>query len=122
MKEYSFEKLDVWSDIRDVIKSIYALTKKFPEDEKFGLVSQMRRSAISIGSNIAEGTGRNTMKDQAYFSQVAYSSLLELLAQLTVSIDLGFIDEEKYVKLRQKIESTSYKINALRNSQLRRQK
>ena len=120
MKQYSFEKLKFWNDIRFLVKLIYSLTKTFPEDERYGLISQMRRSAISISSNIAEGTSRTSLKDQAHFSQISYSSLMELLSQIILSVDLGFLKEEDYSQLRLQIESLSRQINALRKSQLNR--
>ncbi|WGK63984.1 four helix bundle protein [Croceiramulus getboli] len=77
--EFSFEKLEVWSDAKDLVKQIYTQTKKFPDDEKFSLTSQLRRAAVSVGSNLAEGTSRRSKKDQAHFSNLAYSSLMEVL-------------------------------------------
>ena len=65
---FSFEKLNVWSDSKELIKQIYGVTRKFPEEEKLGLTNQMRRASISISSNLAEGTSRKTNKDKAHFS------------------------------------------------------
>jgi len=120
MKErcYSFEKLHVWADIRKMITTIYIMTGTFPENEKYSLVVQMRRAAISVSSNLAEGTSRTGLKDQAHFYQLAYSSLMEVLSQLIVSHDLTFISEEQYLNIRQQIEVISNKINALRKSVL----
>jgi four helix bundle protein len=122
VKQYSFEKLKFWDDIRLLVKQIYLLTKSFPEDERYGLISQMRRSAISVSSNIAEGTSRTSLKYQAHFSQLSYSSLMELLSQSVLSFDLGFLKEHDYNELRLQIESLSRQINALRKSQLERSK
>lgn len=74
-------------------KGIYELTKKYPGDEKFGLVSQMRRAAVSIPSNIAEGCGRNHPKDSLQFFYISRGSLYELETQLYISFDLEFIDD-----------------------------
>ncbi len=115
---YSFEKLEVWQKARQLVKAIYNLTRRYPEDERFGLVSQMRRCAISIASNLAEGTARKTMKDKAHFSTMAYGSSLELLNQLILSLDLEFIDESHYTTSRALIEEVTNKLNSLRNSQL----
>jgi four helix bundle protein len=76
---YSFEKLEVWKESIKLIKSIYDLTKDFPESEKFGLVNQLRRASVSIASNLAEGTSRSTNKDKAHFTTMAFSSLMEVL-------------------------------------------
>lgn len=70
MKIYSFEKLDCWQEARQLAVWTYQTTQSFPAEEKFGIVSQMRRAAISVASNIAEGTSRKTEKDQAHFSTI----------------------------------------------------
>ena len=116
--KYSFEKLDVWQDSRVLTKHVYQTTKTFPDYEKFGLSNQMRRAAISVSSNIAEGSSRVSNKDQAHFYQIAFSSLMELLNQIIISNDLGFINEETEKDLRQQIEKIANKINALRKSRL----
>ena len=82
MKEYSFEKLASWQHARKLAAWIYVVTQKFPSEEKFGLTSQMRRAAVSIASNLAEGTSRTTVKDQFHFSTISYSSTIELLNDL----------------------------------------
>lgn len=115
IKEYSFEKLTVWNEIRDLIRLIYYLTSIFPIEEKFGISNQMRRSAISIGSNLAEGSSKKSSKDQSRFYNISYSSLMELLSQTIVCKDLNYIDEEKYFAIRNSIQSISYKLNSLRN-------
>lgn len=119
MHIYSFEKLQVWQDARQFTVFIYKLTSSFPGEEKFGLVSQIRRACISIASNIAEGSARKSAKDQANFYQIAYSSALEVLNQLIISTDLQLISNEHLIICREKIESLSNKLNALRNSILR---
>ncbi|MDD2550641.1 MAG: four helix bundle protein [Bacteroidales bacterium] len=113
MYSYSFEKLGAWQSARSLTKNIYIITNAFPNDEKFGLVSQMRRAAISISSNIAEGSSRKTAKDQTRFYNIAYSSGLELLSQLILSLDLQFIDETTYNNLREDIEKVTRQINGL---------
>jgi four helix bundle protein len=117
-RRYAFEKLYVWEDIRSMIKDIYKITASFPDQETYGLVIQIRRAAISIGSNLAEGSSRSSFKDQAHFYQFAYSSMMEVLSQLIVSHDLEFISENQYVKIREQIEVISFKLNALRKSAL----
>lgn len=117
---YSFEKLSVWNDIRELNKKIYRLTTTFLDNEKFGLVSQMCRASISIGSNLAEGSTRTGSKDQVHFYQIAYSSSIELLSQLIVSHDLEFISSEDYNQIRALIETISFKLNSLRKAALQR--
>ena len=120
MHTYSFERLDVWNEARKLVVWIYQLTKAFPPEEKFGLSNQIRRAAVSVVSNLAEGSSRNSHKDQAHFSHIAYSSLLEILTQLIIANDLEFITREDLSAGRTKIENLTMKIAALRNSQLAR--
>ncbi len=118
MYQHSFEKLNVWQDSIDLVELIYSTVKVFPEDEKFGLTSQMKRCSVSISSNLAEGTSRDTNKDKARFSTMAFSSTMELLCQITLCKRLGFINEDEYLKLREKVMKTSNQINALKKYQL----
>ena len=117
MRTYSFEKLECWQNARQLAVWIYTITKKFPSDERFGIISQMRRAAISIASAIAEGTSRKTSKDQSHFSTIAYSSTIELLNDLIMASDLEFITSEIYINGREKIEKQTLLIAGLRKSQ-----
>ena len=116
--KFSFEKLNVWIDSKELIKLIYNVTKEFPSEEKFGLTNQLRRASVSIASNLAEGTSRNTNKDKAHFTTLSFSSLMEVLNQIIIARELDFLNEENYQILRLEIEKVSNKLNALRNSQL----
>ncbi len=120
MYVYSFEKLDVWIEAKNFAKQIYTLTSKFPETEKFGLTVQLRRAGISIASNIAEGSARNSNKDKAHFTTIAFGSAVEVLNQLIISCELGFITEAEYIELRTQVESITNKLNALRNYQFQK--
>lgn len=117
---FSFEKLDVWQKSKELVVKIYTITKTFPETEKFGLCSQMQRSAISIPSNIAEGTSRSSFKDQLRFTEIAYGSLLELYCQLLIAHDLGYVSEQTIESLQADFEYIYAKLSALRNSQQKR--
>jgi len=119
MKLFSFEKLTVWQKSKQLTIVIYRLTKLFPDDERFGLISQMRRCAISIASNIAEGTGRHSNKDKARFTEIAFGSALELLNQIILSYDLDFISETDYETVRKDITEITAMLDALRKSQLK---
>lgn len=118
MKQFSFEKLIVWQKSRELSKSIYKTTKSYPDDERFGLTSQMRRCVISISSNIAEGTGRHTNKDKARFTEIAYGSALELLNQSILSNDLGYLQDESYTVIRASLSEITAMLNALHKTQL----
>ncbi len=115
---FSFEKLTVWIDSKELIKQIYLVTKQFPNEEKFGLTSQLRRASVSVASNLAEGTSRNTNKDKAHFTTLSFSSLMEVLNQIIISYELDFIEENEYSKIRTAIEKIANKLNALCKAQL----
>lgn len=115
---YSFEKLEVWKEAKVFAKLIYQITSNFPDTEKFGLTSQLRRASVSICSNIAEGSARTTNKDQARFTTIAFSSDVEVLNQLIISKELDMMTEEEYVTCRSKLESVTNKLNALRKYQM----
>ena len=83
---------------------IYALVKTFPVEEKYALGDQMRRAVVSVTSNIAEGSGRQSLKDQAHFLELSYGSLMEVMSQLDLALDLNFIDNENYNRLELLIE------------------
>jgi len=112
MYTYSFEKLEVWKLAKALTIEIYGLTLQYPFDEKFLLVSQMRRASISICSNLAEGNYRKTHADRVRFITIAYSSTLELLNHLIISYELGFVTIEKYTNVRNLIEELTAKVNA----------
>jgi four helix bundle protein len=118
MRIFSFEKLIAWQKGRELAILIYKTTKLFPKDETFGLTSQMRRCSISIASNLAEGSGRSSMKDKARFSEIAYSSSLELLNQIILSFDFEYVDESQYIQIREKITEVNMLIDGLHKSQI----
>ena len=115
---FSFEKLDVWVKSKDFAIDVYKVTKRLPKEERYGLSAQINRAAISVASNIAEGSSRKSGKDKAHFYQIAYSSLMETASQLIIIKELGFVEEEIYSALRLKVNEISNKLNALYNSQL----
>lgn len=112
--------MGVWQDAKNLTHLVYKVTKDFPSEEKYGLVSQLRRAVISVSSNIAEGSSRISPKDQAHFYQMAFSSLMEVLSQIIISIELGYMHEEEVFRLE--ISKISNKLNALRKSSLNTQK
>jgi four helix bundle protein len=117
MKVYSFEKLACWQHARQLAVWTYNSTRHFPSEEKFGIISQMRRAAMSVASNIAEGTSRKTAKDQSHFSTITYSSTIELLNDLIISNDLRYLPDEQYLQGRELIEKQTLLIAGLRKSQ-----
>jgi len=117
MYQYSFEKLEVWKEAKELTKLIYKISSTFPNEEKFGITSQLRRASISIASNIAEGSARKTNKDKAHFTTIAFSSAVEVLNQIIIVHELDYISSKDYTSIRHKIESITNKLNALRNYQ-----
>jgi len=116
VKTYSFEKLECWKSAKDLAVWVYSITNSFPDNERFGLISQMRRASISVASNLAEGTSRISTNDQLRFYTISYSSTIELLNQLIISKDLKLLNDELYLEGRMKIEKQTFLITRLRNS------
>ncbi len=115
---FYFEKLEVWQLSIQLSKAVYTLTRKFPDEEKFGLCSQLQRASVSISSNLAEGSTRSTKKDQVRFTSIAFSSLMEVASQLYLSKELAYLSASSYDELRLQIEQLAKKMNNLRRSQL----
>jgi four helix bundle protein len=116
---FGFEKLTVWQKARAYALAVYKVSRQFPKEELYGMTSQIRRSSVSVGSNLAEGTARKTSKDKAHFTTIAYSSLMESVNQLILSFDLEYIDKKNYDELRAQALEISRMLTALRNAQLR---
>lgn len=92
--KYSFEKLEVWNDARNLVKMIYLQTDNFPEKERFGLSSQMQRAAVSIVSNITEGVSRSSVKEKIRFLELAYGSLMETVLSVVCICRFGLFDTQ----------------------------
>jgi four helix bundle protein len=115
--QYPFEKLNVWQSARELATSTYRITSDFPKHEVYGLTSQCNRAAVSVAANIAEGVSRQSLKDQAHFSEIAYGSLMELACLCIVGRDVGILTDEQESGLRQSVEKVSAQLNALHRSQ-----
>ncbi len=92
---HRFKDLEIWKKSRLFCSTVYEITSKFPESEKFGLTNQLRRASVSIPSNIAEGSSRNSNKDFSRFLQITLGSAYEIETQLLIAFDLSFIDKEE---------------------------
>ncbi len=112
----TFERLRTWQNARKIVAEVYKLTSSFPAEERFCLTQQIRRAILSVISNIAEGSGRLSGKDQAHFYSMAYSSLLEVDCQLIIAIDLNYMDERNYQSIQEKLEFLARQISQLRKS------
>ena len=93
---FSFRKLNVYQISRTLVKDIYELVNAFPPNEKYALGDQMRRAVVSVPSNIAEGTSKVSPKEQFRFLEIAYGSLMEIMCQLEISFDLGYINQVQF--------------------------
>ena len=112
---HSFRKLQVYCTAKNLVKEVYLLIDTFPTTERYALSDQLRRSVISVPSNIAEGLGRSTDKDRGHFMQIAYGSLMEVLAQLDLAHDIGFISTTEFERLEKIIEEESKLLNGMIN-------
>ena len=115
-KVFAFEELDVYQVARGYVKNIYVLSDRFPQKEDFALTSQIRRAAVSITSNIAEGTSRFSIKDKSHFIEIAYGSLMETYSQLQVATDLSYINQEEIETIRPLVVELRNRLSALRKS------
>jgi len=117
----SYKDLVVWQKAIAVVKSVYSLTQNFPAEEQYGLVSQMRRAAVSIPSNVAEGQARHTTGEFIQFISHAEGSTAELDTQLVVAVDLAFCDRESALPVYEALDEIRRMLNALRRKLASRQ-
>lgn len=115
MNYKSYNELDVWKESRSLVKLIYDITKKLPKEEVFSLVQQIRRAAISVPSNIAEGCGRNHAKDSIQFFYVSRGSLFEEETQIFLAFDQDYIDQETMDSVLEKITTCKKLLNGFIN-------
>jgi four helix bundle protein len=111
---HNYKELKVWQNSRKLVKEVYLLTLSIPDQEKFGLTNQIRRSAVSIPSNIAEGAGRGTTKEFSRFINISLGSAYELETQLILASDLQYIDLEKtetIISILQEIQKILYSLS-----------
>ena len=113
---FPFEKLEVWHKALDFADSVYRITKAFPDDENFGLTSQMRRAAVSIASNIAEGSARYSRKEFAHFIEIATGSLFEVVTQAAIGRRQQYLTEAEYLELYAFAEEHGRMLSGLRRS------
>lgn len=116
---FGFEKLEVWRESIAYASLVYTLTKSFPAEERFGLTTQMRRAAVSISANIAEGTSRTTDKDFARFVEIAYGSLMETVSEATIAEQQAMIKPEHFSEIRQQSDKLARMLSGLRSSLLK---
>jgi four helix bundle protein len=112
----AFSDLRVWQRAMDLALEVYQTTRSFPRDETYGLTSQMRRAAVSVPSNIAEGRGRFSHKELVQYLLNARGSLLELETQIILANRLGYVSADRTENLTKTVEETARMLNALMNT------
>lgn len=113
---FSFEKLDVYQKARNLIKDIYLLQNDFPKEERYALGDQVRRAATSIAANLAEGSGRQSIREKIHFVEIAFGSMTEVFCELQTACDLGYIKEEQLDALRHQFTDVAKMLSGLRNT------
>ena len=113
---FSFEKLDVYQKARKLIKDIYLLQNEFPKEERYALGDQVRRAATSIAANLAEGSGRQSIREKVHFVEIAFGSMTEVFCELQTACDLGYIKEEQLDALRPQFTDIAKMLSGLRNT------
>ncbi len=119
---FNFEKLDVWHEAIAFADMVYGLTRKFPEAERFGLTNQMRRAAVSISANIAEGSSRASGTDFARFVEIATGSVFEVVSQSSIGKRQGFASEADHERRYAAAEKQSKMLSGLRKSLVKKSK
>jgi len=113
---FKFEKLDVWQKAIDLADLVYSKAKSSPADERFGLTNQMRRAAVSISSNIAEGSARISDADFARFVEIATGSLFEVVSESTVATGQGYLSEDSFAAIYKAAEEQGRMLSGLRRT------
>lgn len=119
MVQFRFEKLEAWQFAIDLCDVVYVATRRFPDDERFGLTSQLRKSAVSIPANIAEGSGRTSNKDNLRFVDVAYGSLMEVVSHVEVAHRQDYILPDQREQIREQADRQARILSGLRTHLLK---
>lgn len=116
MDKFTFFDLRVYQESKQLVKDVYSLLEKFPKFEVYALGDQLRRAVVSVPSNIAEGSGRSSLKEKVHFLEIAYGSLTETLCQLDIAHDLGYISDEEFSVEKERISIIGKQLSGLRAS------
>ena len=119
-KKYEYKKLDVYKESKNLVKMVYRFIERFPKVETYALCDQLRRAVISVPSNIAEGSGRTSSKDQAHFFEVAFGSLMEVSCQMDIACDLGYINQNELIQMEEQVSRIAAMLSGLRRKCLAR--
>ena len=116
--KYSYKNLDVYKESKALVKMVYSLLKKFPKEENYALCDQLRRAVISVPSNLAEGSGRTSVKDQAHFLEMAFGSLMEVGCQLDIAYELAYITQEELSASEEQVRRVAAMLSGLKRKKL----
>lgn len=116
--KYDYKQLEVYKEAKILVRMVYKLIEKFPKQEQYALCDQLRRAVISVPSNIAEGLGRYSSKEQIHFFEIAYGSLREVDCQMDIAQDLEYITEGDVRKITEQIRLVSALISGLRSKRM----
>lgn len=116
--DQKYRSLKAYQESKELVKHVYLLLKKFPQDERYALCDQLRRAVISIPSNIAEGMGRYSTKEQVHFLEIAFGSLMEVSAQMDVACDLSYITSDELKTIDGKVENVASLLSGLRSKRI----
>ena len=112
--KYSYKNLEAYKESKTLVKQVYALLKQFPREEQYALCDQLRRAVISVPSNIAEGSGRTSAKDQAHFLEMAFGSLMEVDCQMDIAKDLGYVSLDEHEEVTVQISKVAALLSGMR--------
>ena len=116
--KYDYKQLDVYIESKKLVKMVYELLRKFPKEEQYALCDQLRRAVISVPSNIAEGLGRYSIKEQVHFLEIAYGSLREVDCQMDIASDLGYVTNMETAELFEEINKVGAILAGMRNKRV----
>ena len=116
MDKFKFFDLRVYKEAKLLVREVYSLLDKFPKVETFALSDQLRRAVVSVPSNIAEGSGRYSIREKIHFIEIAYGSLTETLCQLDIGHDLLYISDKEFTEEKERIEVIGKQLSGLRSS------
>ena len=119
--KYDYKKLNIYIESKLLVKMVYALLKKFPKEEQYALCDQLRRAVISVPSNISEGFGRFSSKEQVHFFEIAYGSLREIDCQMDIACDLEYIALSEYSEIEKQVQKVSAILSGIRKKRLKNQ-
>ena len=114
--KFSFEVLEVYEKSRALVSEVYRIQSLFPKEERFALGDQIRRAAVSITANLAEGSGRQSLKEKIHFIEISYGSLMEVFCELQTACDLGYMTDEQLNNIRPQFTDIAKMLSCLRSS------